>query len=327
MASVFLVDLIEQVQSFKDEDIAAFTKLVRRYMPHFDEISQRLYERLCADERQRFVVWFLKRWGGIDRVNPVEMALYLDNVNLVKQQTCERVSINDKSYKVQDLNLQGYDFKLAAYDWVLSIHDVFYNQYEHKDFCIRRGDVIIDAGGFIGDTAALFCVKTGNDCQVHSFELLDENIALFEHNNRLNGIADQVRINKLALSDKSGDVLTIKPAALQGATSLSASEGPGDKIATITLDDYVIEHKLSRVDLIKMDIEGSEIPALRGAINTIRHFKPRLALCLYHKWDDVITIPRFLAETGVDYRFNFKWVQLFHGWEAVMLAEPLDPAC
>lgn len=327
MASRFLVDLIEQVQGFKDEDIAAFTKLVRRYMPHFDEISQRLYERLCADEQQRFVVWFLKRWGGIDRVNPIEMALYLDNVERVKHQTCERITINDKQYKLQDLNLQGYDFKLAAYEWVLSIHDVFYNQYEHKDFRIRRGDVIVDAGGFIGDTAALFCVKTDNDCEIHSFELLDENIALFEHNNRLNGIVDRVRLNKLALSDKSGDVVTIKQATLQGATSLSANEGPGDKIATITLDDYVLEHKLSRVDFIKMDIEGSEIPALRGAINTIRHFKPRLALCLYHKWDDVITIPRFLAETGVDYRFNFKWVQLSHGWEAVMLAEPFDSIC
>lgn len=327
MASRFLVDLIEQVQGFKDEDIAAFTKLVRRYMPHFDEISQRLYERLCADEQQRFVVWFLKRWGGIDRVNPIEMALYLDNVERVKHQTCERITINAKQYKLQDLNLQGYDFKLAAYEWVLSIHDVFYNQYEHKDFRIRRGDVIVDAGGFIGDTAALFCVKTDNDCEIHSFELLDENIALFEHNNRLNGIVDRVRLNKLALSDKSGDVVTIKQATLQGATSLSANEGPGDKIATITLDDYVLEHKLSRVDFIKMDIEGSEIPALRGAINTIRHFKPRLALCLYHKWDDVITIPRFLAETGVDYRFNFKWVQLSHGWEAVMLAEPFDSIC
>lgn len=324
MTSRFLVDLVSEVRHFSDEDITAFAKLVRRYIPHFETISARLYEKLPADEQARFVVWFLKRWGGIDRVNPVEKALYLDKVDLVKQQPCERVFIGETSYKVQDLNLQGYDFKLAAYDWVLSIHDVFYNQYEHKTFRVRPGDVIIDAGGFIGDTAALFCMKTDGDCEVHSFELLDENLGLFAYNNVLNGIADQVHVNKLALSDSSGDVVTIKQATLQGATSLGGSEGDGARIVTITLDDYVREHRLERVDLIKMDIEGSEILALRGAIHTIRHFRPRLALCLYHKWDDVITIPAFLVETGVDYRFNFKWVQLTHGWEAVILATPAE---
>ncbi len=72
-----------------------------------------------------------------------------------------------------------------------------------------------------------------------------------------------------------------------------------------------------------MDIEGAEIAALEGAINTIKYFKPRLALCLYHKWDDVITIPKFLATLNIEYKYYFKWVQLTHGWEAVLLAEPL----
>ena len=58
------------------------------------------------------------------------------------------------------------------------------------------------------------------------------------------------------------------------------------------------------------------------AINTIRHFRPKLALCLYHKPDDVLTIPAFIEATGVDYDFRFKWVQLTHGWEAVLLASP-----
>ncbi|MCD8543312.1 MAG: FkbM family methyltransferase [Sulfurospirillum cavolei] len=143
---------------------------------------------------------------------------------------------------------------------------------------------------------------------IHSFELLNENIRLFEYNNTLNKIKKQVYI---------------KQAKAQGATSMFGNASSLEQVKTIKLDDYVIKNKIEKIDLIKMDIEGAEIPALEGALNTIRQFKPRLALCLYHKWDDVITIPRFLDTTGVDYRLYFKWVQLADGWDAVVLADPI----
>ena len=47
---------------------------------------------------------------------------------------------------------------------------------------LAPGDVIVDAGAFIGDTAVFFHHKLAGRCQVHSFELLDENLALLVHN-------------------------------------------------------------------------------------------------------------------------------------------------
>jgi hypothetical protein len=114
--------------------------------------------------------------------------------------------------------------------------------------------------------------------------------------------------------------------ASQGSTSIFGRDANGDRVQTITIDDYVVGANVHRVNYIKMDIEGAEVPALRGARQTIRHFQPRLAICLYHKWDDVLTIPQVLHETGVDYRFAFKWVQLSDGWEAVLHAIPADEA-
>lgn len=318
----FLAALTDRIDLVPDPQLAAFARLLKSYKPHADAISRLLYEKLPAADQQRFVQWFLKRWAGINIVNPVEMQLYLQAVETVKQQPREPATVNGRSYGLLDLKPQGHDFRLVAYDWCSCIHDVYYNQYEHGDFRVQPGDVIIDAGGFIADTAVLFHDKTSGQCEVHSFEILQENIDLFVANADMNGISDRVVLNKLALADTTGGSVGVKVGALQGGTAVSATPAGEELVQTIRLDDYVSRMRLNRVDLIKMDIEGAEMPALRGAIDTIRHFRPKLALCLYHKPDDVLTIPSFIESTGVDYDFRFKWVHLMEGWEAVLLASP-----
>lgn len=80
------------------------------------------------------------------------------------------------------------------------------------------------------------------------------------------------------------------------------------------------------LDLATMDIEGADIPALQAAMQTIRRLQPKLALCIHHKWDDVLTIPRFISELGIAYRYIFEWVQLPQGSKAMLLAEPCEDA-
>lgn len=320
-------DLAALLPRLREEDLQRFCAFYEKYAPHLAAIACGLYDRLSTADQSRFLLWFLKRWAKIDLVNPVERGLYLATVARVKNEVRPEVLLDGRPYRLRDFASQGHDFELLAYDWVLGVHDVEYNQYEQGDVHLKPGDVIVDAGAFVGDTAVYFHHKLGGSCQIHSFELLDENLALMLHNLERNGVEDdRIVINKLALADRSGDEIVVADGASQGATSIFGRAGQGDRVQTITLDDYVVRLELPRVDFIKMDIEGAEALALAGARQTIALFRPRLAICLYHRWDDVLTVPAAIHATGVDYRFTFKWVQLTDGWEAVLLATPAEEA-
>lgn len=78
-------------------------------------------------------------------------------------------------------------------------------------------------------------------------------------------------------------------------------------VQTVALDNVIED----REDLyIKMDIEGAELEALQGAERLIRNCKPKLAICIYHKNEDVIRIPELLLEYNADYTFYIRHYSL-----------------
>ena len=76
----------------------------------------------------------------------------------------------------------------------------------------------------------------------------------------------------------------------------------GGAIETTTLDELVERNGLRRVNFLKLDVEGSELAVLRGATQTLREHRPRLAIAVYHDARDIWEIPLYLHGLGLGYR-------------------------
>ncbi|MEK9942984.1 MAG: FkbM family methyltransferase, partial [Gammaproteobacteria bacterium] len=96
-----------------------------------------------------------------------------------------------------------------------------------------------------------------------------------------------------------------------------SSEG-SDTIITAALDELLIGEK---IDLIKLDVEGSEESALRGGALTIKTHRPALAISCYHRPDDIWRLPRLIYELVEDYDCYLRQ-HTFNSFDLVLYAIP-----
>lgn len=183
---------------------------------------------------------------------------------------------------------EGYEF-IGAWSprWKLA---------ERVEPPINPGDIVLDCGGHMGGSAAT-AVEMGAGLVI-SFEPDPINAECMRRNLKQEIESGKVVIYELGVWDKEEKLFLQK-----GRHSADAvvSESSGIGISLTTIDKVVADLGLERVDFIKMDIEGSEQRAIVGARETIRRFKPRMAIGSYHREDDLREIPLRVNETRTDY--------------------------
>ncbi|MHC1718141.1 MAG: FkbM family methyltransferase [Acidaminococcaceae bacterium] len=167
-------------------------------------------------------------------------------------------------------------------------------QYFLDGYSPTKGDIVIDGGAYDGMTAKAFC---DIGCDVYSFEMDELNyqkgIELAKENNFILENCGLGR-EKIELKYKTG-----------GPGSCISQEGV-NTAKIIDIDTYANEKRLPRIDFIKMDIEGSEMDALQGSAQSIRKYKPKMAICTYHKLPDMWEILLYLKQLRPDYEFAFR---------------------
>lgn len=161
------------------------------------------------------------------------------------------------------------------------------------------GDYVIDAGACFGDTALAFADAVGGKGRVFSFEPVPHQAEVFRANVQHNPhLAERIEFYDKAVTDGTEDKLFFTD---KGAASRQVSEG-GFEADAISIDDFVRDRGLEKVDFIKADIEGAEPKMLTGAVETIRRFKPKLAISAYHSDEDLLSLPRMIKDIDPSYR-------------------------
>ncbi|MDR3329019.1 MAG: FkbM family methyltransferase [Prevotellaceae bacterium] len=172
------------------------------------------------------------------------------------------------------------------------------------DVTVKSGDVVVDAGAWIGDFSAYAASKGAT---VYAFEPTRSSFDWLCRAAALNG-ANLHPVQK-GLSSREGEAFISTSDSNSGASSIVIKRSAkGEAIALTTLDKFVEENRLPRVDFIKADIEGAERDMLRGAAQVLKRFAPKLALCTYHLPDD----PAVLEQIIRDANPRYKVVQLRH---------------
>ena len=163
---------------------------------------------------------------------------------------------------------------------------------------VRPGDVVLDVGAHLGVYTAV-ALRRGA-AQVVAIEAEPVNAGCLAKTFAAEIASGRVVLVPAAAWESEGTLtFHVRNNSLTG--SVTFNKGRPVEVPATTLDLIVERNHLSRVDLIKMDIEGGERYALRGAEQTIARFKPRMAICVYHLPDDPIVIPDLVRGFRTDY--------------------------
>ncbi|WP_073146966.1 FkbM family methyltransferase [Paramaledivibacter caminithermalis] len=222
-----------------------------------------------------------------------------------------------------------YDF--SFYKEALDLESLRFKNLEFNDsyfysniLQLSENETFIDVGASWGDTTLSFINSVNYKFKkVHIFEpdnesaeiitsIISGNLSkkeneILETFNVLS-IADnivkkklesQIVLHKLGLYSKNA---VLKFNGDKGPQSAINNDG-NIEIKVVRLDDYL---KDEEVTLIKMDIEGAEMDALRGAENIIKKYKPKLAISVYHRDDDLWKIPLYLKSLVPEYKLYLR---------------------
>lgn len=174
----------------------------------------------------------------------------------------------------------------------ISVNEYFDSNY----YSLTNDEVYVDCGAYDGDSILSFIFHvSGKYKKIIGFE------------------PDKISYSKLKTNVSKYNSIELFPYATgkdnkqvrfesNGLLGASLSDS-GDIIEMVKLDDVLIDEEVS---LIKMDIEGAELETLKGLKDTILKYHPKLAVCIYHKMDDIYDIPTYIHELVPEYRFKVR---------------------
>ncbi len=309
----YIREMVSLVPEFKDKEIH----------PHI-ELCIQLGD--YASENRKLIIYGAGAWGKhtVDySLNGVKWYGFCDK-NKEKQNSMfcnlpvispEELMLNHKDAIVviagfkyrdeiyQDLISMGFNSNQILYFGSDPFSETYFlndKQYFDSEIILpKENEVFVDAGCFDFHNSLVFA-KWCHDSydKIFAFEPDPSNYINCTENINKSDIVNVELINAGLWNKK--DIIRFDAEGSGGST---INENGLSSVNVVSLDD-VLDGQ--RVSFIKMDIEGAELEALKGAKESIIAHRPRLAICIYHKPEDILEIPLYLQSLVPDYKFYIR---------------------
>lgn len=232
---------------------------------------------------------------GLPVLSPAQFRDYSEGAVVVVASTDWHTQI------IEQLEADGFPMEKVI-DAGQMILDLFERQYFDLPYLRPSDDeVFVDGGCFDGSTVRSF-IKWAKGTY--------DEILAFEPDSKCFHVCGEKLADVRGLSLNQQGLWNEKSELSFSAVGDSTSkimENGEERINAIRLDGVADEKKVS---FIKMDIEGAEKQALLGAADTIRKYRPKLAICIYHKPEDIWEIPELILEMNPDYHLYIRHYSL-----------------
>ena len=241
-------------------------------------------------------------------------ALYGDKTFVISYSS-KTLAYEVRNRLAEDIGIDEKNICMGIYDW-RNNQSQYFDFFEAKD-----NEVFVDCGCFDGATCynfAAWCGGKGFD-HIYSFEADPKN---YEKSKEILAPLGKCDLYPYGTADTNKKVYFAAD-AFETSCMISKEEAEKrnfegvEEIETIALDD-VLEGK--RITFIKMDIEGAEYEALLGARKLIMENRPRMAISVYHKFEDFVTLADLVLKMHPDYRITFRHYG-FDELETIMYVE------
>ena len=175
--------------------------------------------------------------------------------------------------------------------------------YEAGKVAISRSDWVIDAGASEGFFVRYALERGANVLAVEPIQKFAEALKRTYSREILEG---RVLILNAGLGARPGTARVNIRENMIFASTVSEVGGEGEIIPITTVDEILEKGIIPTVNFIKMDIEGAENSAMRGAEETLRKLQPKLSIAVYHEYDNARIVDRLVMQAQPAYRVSYR---------------------
>ncbi len=299
--------------------------------PYMDRL-QFFYEVL-ADDASRDLLVDVVAFRALDYVKvklPMNTPEYWAGIKKMEALRDESkvIDLAYRPYKLYYHDLESFGYPIKVYLHSIALFTTIgMEHYRHEiagggHIGADPGDIVVDLGGCYGDTGLYFAHKAGPTGKAYVFEFIPKNISIINQNLDLNpDLKDQVEIVPHPVWESSDLAVYFKDQGANSRVSMEPFEGQEGETKTLSVDGFVERYGLEKVDFIKTDIEGAEPWAIRGAVETLKRFRPKLAVSIYHGMGDFTGLVKQLHDLDLGYKFYLGHATI-HAGETVLFCQP-----